>query len=1674
MPANLNMEDNDGIRYDFLTSLGDDALLNKGILFPVTMRVEVPSSLVEFHDFWEVRKHRTGVDYFECPYVHTRPSYEGLEDADQERYAEEMKSPVFDIDELDKDSEDPRMQLVIELFLYLYGRVSAPEVAEKLSYQEVVAMGRDITNWDKGEWPHFILPMSRENEFPVSKFYTKGPKVWSPNTTPNIDYPRYPPPLARALNSEVAPVFEEVVRKDISEVKRNDNVTLDLTPEELIGYLYTHLDGSGARELSLSERMNGLEFRSCKAAVSAVSGLTDVNVNEHFLAGLRGSRRSDLMATLLTSCEVRAYLQEQNVDFVNILKELEDKMAVLGEYYQIQRDYVGRWIDGFYKEDLGSIEDLVDVFYLDLESSDYNLDGILDEDRVLYLFSRRLENIMEKEISCQDRESKVKELIREQLTGDNSFLNLVLSYYSNDPQQSELVSEISEALSFRTLLDPLIEAELDEDIINNIVGRLVSKASIPRESLTYDDNDNIAITTVFGTPSFSCRIRDIGNIILETCWAYGMQSELDNILDIEFEVQMEDFEGKDTLQRVLDLTINYMREKYGDTSPYVKNTLTLLGNFDETLDSLENSQPEWLVQIVREFNLYSKVFLLEDLPNELFATRRSVLNEYVKSIWRETYVAEGLEFGKHYESDEVRGTDSLGRYRAQVILNQVIKFLNRRHHLSSQDIRDLSGISRESQVGVDGVRYDQPTLRDLGVFEVISNATISSKWQTHGKIRALQLYQFLLDTPYACSDFYEAVTTGFLPDELQGLLDFLEGENIRGISMFRQAEDMYKGMAALVALDPDEPLTRVLDVDGNWSRFSRGFYMRLAGLLAQNGIYPKNLPNYCGAHEEFMDLLMRLVLVKTIRTMTVKVKKAGYSLTEVISGEGGTFEVNNLYPLSLVLDDIRARSLSFREPISVVPNSIFLNPDEIVVFLGAGGCGKTTFLKELAQVAIFGQVGLPVVADSVFMPEVEMALLAINADRDTMGGSKFRNMAERIILFMDRAYSVCQEETSRHLVVMMDELFRGTDDINAVALIYTVLKAMSENPRTFVATSTHFSLLAEVMAEGVLSGGFIDFRSFSSGHSMVKGERPSDFFLVLEKMGFSANFVQTFLDILHNKEFNIAESIDLSEIGRAGTKLSYLSAAIDLGLLKSEQGIIRGWSTWLDCVTFYHTGISAQEQMNLITNWAFEVEEYYNRRTTLNIRQSTYKKLGSENDRVLSMITNFVGGLNDSDLNSPWGEKEEKIARFRKKIVNAISIVEESRESSGIVGLLAKHMSLAVEGIEVGEISSRRELLNEMSQRLRTPESFDILFNDFISSLDMSDNKLKEILLDSHSGEDFIRNLYGRLSSEALGSEEFYPSTVVEHIIRNLSSFDFEDLDELKSAVLGGLDSSIFYDAMQEFSYYASVRHYAESYGEWSYAEIGGDRTIISQGYTPQLYRYCQRDGSRLVLNDLDCDLNTLGVLSGDNFAGKTKFLKMILTNVLVGNTLGITFAKSAVIPEVADVLVMLSGNSTKDGLSSSMHEAREIGEILSRAQELRDRGEQVLVGLDEPGATIASDEGSVLAALVMKYLRDMGHGIFITTHYHQLYSMLHELFPDIDIKSYGFIFEESSDEDLDQRYLAIPDLRPGSSRGIERLLWLIDQMEGELENYDLIKSLFEGALVYRQRVQEFVASDEV
>ena len=172
--------------------------------------------------------------------------------------------------------------------------------------------------------------------------------------------------------------------------------------------------------------------------------------------------------------------------------------------------------------------------------------------------------------------------------------------------------------------------------------------------------------------------------------------------------------------------------------------------------------------------------------------------------------------------------------------------------------------------------------------------------------------------------------------------------------------------------------------------------------------------------------------------------------------------------------------------------------------------------------------------------------------------------------------------------------------------------------------------------------------------------------------------------------------------------------------------------------------------------------------------------------------------------------------------------------------------------------------------------------------------------------------------------------------------------------------------------------------GEWSKVSYS-NQTLLWDAKNPIL-----KDDQ--IANPINLDKNI--IVTGPNAGGKTTYVKTILANVILAQTIGITYSLRSQIILYDTINSFMRVSDILGTRSYFEAEAEYCLNMINKAVEISNKNKKGLFLMDEPMHSTPPTEGMATAYAVIEYLSKLnGITLIITTHFHRLVK-LEELYP--------------------------------------------------------------------------------
>ena len=141
------------------------------------------------------------------------------------------------------------------------------------------------------------------------------------------------------------------------------------------------------------------------------------------------------------------------------------------------------------------------------------------------------------------------------------------------------------------------------------------------------------------------------------------------------------------------------------------------------------------------------------------------------------------------------------------------------------------------------------------------------------------------------------------------------------------------------------------------------------------------------------------------------------------------------------------------------PNDTTLNEKRrMLLITGPNMGGKSTYMRQVALIALLAHCGSFVPAQSTVLGEIDQIFTRIGASDDLASGRS------TFMVEMTEAANILHNATGKSLV-LVDEIGRGTSTFDGLALAYAIARHLLEKNRSYTLFATHYFELTRLSDE---------------------------------------------------------------------------------------------------------------------------------------------------------------------------------------------------------------------------------------------------------------------------------------------------------------------------------------------------------------------------------------------------------------------------------------------------------------------------------------------------------------------------------------------------------------------------------------------------------------------------------
>ncbi|MDC3416321.1 DNA mismatch repair protein MutS [Aquibacillus salsiterrae] len=139
-----------------------------------------------------------------------------------------------------------------------------------------------------------------------------------------------------------------------------------------------------------------------------------------------------------------------------------------------------------------------------------------------------------------------------------------------------------------------------------------------------------------------------------------------------------------------------------------------------------------------------------------------------------------------------------------------------------------------------------------------------------------------------------------------------------------------------------------------------------------------------------------------------------------------------------------------------VPNDVKMDPEkDILLITGPNMSGKSTYMRQLALIAIMGQIGCFVPCESANLPIFDQIFTRIGAADDLVSGQ-----STFMVEMLEARHAIAN--ATENSLILFDEIGRGTSTYDGMALAQAIIEYLHDHVRAKTLFSTHYHELTSL------------------------------------------------------------------------------------------------------------------------------------------------------------------------------------------------------------------------------------------------------------------------------------------------------------------------------------------------------------------------------------------------------------------------------------------------------------------------------------------------------------------------------------------------------------------------------------------------------------------------------------
>ncbi len=218
------------------------------------------------------------------------------------------------------------------------------------------------------------------------------------------------------------------------------------------------------------------------------------------------------------------------------------------------------------------------------------------------------------------------------------------------------------------------------------------------------------------------------------------------------------------------------------------------------------------------------------------------------------------------------------------------------------------------------------------------------------------------------------------------------------------------------------------------------------------------------SHQLEYEIFLELRQAAVARVEIIQAAARALSELDILAGWGALAQERN-YVRPELTDEIELEIEEGRHPVleqlllgeRFIPNDTRLEPaaQRLIILTGPNMAGKSTYIRQVALIAILGHLGCFVPAQRAKIGALDRVFTRVGASDDLSRGQS------TFMVEMNETANILHHATERSLVIL-DEIGRGTSTFDGLSIAWAVAEHLHDHAKALTLFATHYHELTEL------------------------------------------------------------------------------------------------------------------------------------------------------------------------------------------------------------------------------------------------------------------------------------------------------------------------------------------------------------------------------------------------------------------------------------------------------------------------------------------------------------------------------------------------------------------------------------------------------------------------------------